>query len=146
MTENSRYPASEECAGTALAPISDNCSLVPQLNTTDDRLIELWVHGRSLHTRRAYRKDAKRFLSFTSKPLAQTGLDDLQAFSDALKGHGLAPATERRILSSIKSLFAFGHRLGYLSFDTAKPLKLPPLPDRLSERILGEADVQRMLA
>ncbi|MCY2952433.1 MAG: hypothetical protein NTU53_10700 [Planctomycetota bacterium] len=46
----------------------------------------------------------------------------------------------------MKSLFAFGHRIGYLAFDTARPLKLPGLRDQLSERILDEGQVQRMIA
>lgn len=29
------------------------------------------------------------------------------------------------VISAVKSLFAFGHRLGYLPFDAARPLRLP---------------------
>ena len=43
-------------------------------------------------------------------------------------------------------MFSFGHRIGYLAFDIAKPLRLPPLRDKLNERILSEPEVQRMLA
>jgi integrase/recombinase XerD len=150
MSENTQdkngYPASEVPIETALEAASNDRQLDIRHATTDERLIDLWVHGRSRHTQRAYRADAGRFVSFTSKPLFVTRLDDLQSFSDALDAHRLAPATKHRVLSSVKSLFAFGHRLGYLPFDTAKPLKLPPLRDQLSERILEEADVQRMLA
>src|SRR4051794_15927959 len=120
MNENSPYPASADSAGTALEVAPSDRSLVIGHAATDERLIDLWVHGRSPHTRRAYRADAERFVSFTGKPLAETRLDDLQQFSDALEA--LAPATKHRVLSSIKSLFAFGNGLGYLPFDLAKPL------------------------
>ena len=42
--------------------------------------------------------------------------------------------------------FAFGHRLGYLPFDVARPLRLPALRDFLAARILDETDVLRMIA
>jgi integrase/recombinase XerD len=46
----------------------------------------------------------------------------------------------------VKSLFSFGHRLGYLAFDVGRAVKQPRLKDTLAERILTEADVHRMLA
>jgi site-specific recombinase XerD len=112
---------------------------------TDERLINLWVHGRSPATIRAYRADVRRLLTFAAKPLRQILLGDLQAFADHL-GDRLAPASRHRCLSGVKSLFAFAHRLGYLPFDVARPLRLPVLRDRLAERILTEAEVQLMLA
>jgi site-specific recombinase XerD len=111
---------------------------------TDERLIELWVHGRSPATVRAYRADANRLLAYARKSLRDISLGDLQAFADVLGG-GLAPASKHRCLSGVKSLFAFSHRLGYLPFDVARPLRLPVLRDRLAERILTEDEVRRML-
>lgn len=113
---------------------------------TDDQLLMLWLHGRSVHTQRAYRTDAGRMAKYLGKPLRQITLGDLQAFAGHLEQQPLKPRTRHRILSAIKSLFTFGHRLGYLPFDTAKPLHLPTLRDELSERILEEGQVQRMIA
>ena len=73
-------------------------------------------------------------------------LGDLQQFAIRLVESELQPSSIHRSLSAIKSLFAFGHRLGYLPFDVAKPLMLPPLRDKLADRILEESDVQRMIA
>jgi site-specific recombinase XerD len=58
----------------------------------------------------------------------------------------LEPSSVYRSLSAVKSLFAFGHRLGYLTFDVASPLRLPALREKLAERILEETDVLRMIA
>ena len=55
-------------------------------------------------------------------------------------------ASQSRILSSVKSLLAFGHRIGILVVDVGAPLKLPSLRNRLAERILPEPDLQRLLA
>jgi len=112
----------------------------------DARLLDLWLHGRSNATQRGYRAEAERFLRHVSKHLHQVSLADLQGYSDALGATGLQPATHRRMLASVKSLFSFAHDLGYLPFDTAKPLRLPPLRDTLAERIVDEALLLRMIA
>jgi integrase/recombinase XerD len=119
-----------------IAPVSQASS--------DSRLIALWLHGRSPHTQRAYGADVRRFSSFVGRPMEQVTLGDLQDFADSLGE--LAPASRARILSAAKSLLSFGHRLGYLPFDVGRPIKLPGQKNRLAERILVEADVQRMLA
>ena len=121
-------------------------AVIPQQAASDEMLIGLWLHGRSEATQEAYRFDAKRLARFIGKALGQMTLADLQAFSDNLEQSGLAPASQHRILAAVKSLFAFGCRLGYLPFDTARPLRLPTLRNRLAERILDEGQVQRMIA
>ncbi len=81
-----------------------------------------------------------------AKPLGQITLGDLQRFVSDLSSEGLEPSSVYRTLSAVKSLFAFGHRLGYLQFDVAAPLRLPPLREKLAERILDETDVLKMIA
>jgi len=129
---------------TALANMDETPTLVRQAQT-DQQLIDLWLHGRSCHTQRAYESDARRLLAFTSQPLHRTTLLALQAFADHLAATALEPASQHRILSSIKSLFAFGHRLGYLPFDVGRPLRLPHLRDALAERIMDEGQVHSLL-
>lgn len=140
--DKSCYPASEP---TALVPVT--FELAPRdEQSPDDRLVELWLHGRSRHTQRAYRADVNRFRGRISKLLAQVTLADLQGYSDELARTGTQPATRHRALSALKSLFQFGHRLGYLPFNTAAPLRLPPRRDTLAERILDEEQVRELLA
>ena len=121
-------------------------SLSPNRPNSDQHLIELWLHGRSRHTQRAYRADAGRFLAAVEKPLHRITLGDLQQYAGQLLESGLEPSSVYRTMSAVKSLFAFGHRLGYLPFDVARPLRLPALRDGLAERILEETDVLRMIA
>lgn len=121
-------------------------SVIPRQADSDEMLINLWLHGRSPATQEAYQGDVRRLCRFVGRPLRQTALADLQRFSDSLEQDGLAPASQHRILAAVKSLFAFGCRLGYLQFDTARPLRLPTLRNRLAERILDEGQVQRMIA
>ena len=116
----------------------------PQAQAANDsHLLELWLHGRSDHTRRAYRSDVDRFRTLFPKPFAEITLDDLQGFADSLAG--LEPASRYRRLFSVKSLLAFGHRIGYLRFDVGRVLRLPPVKNKLAARILSEAELHRML-
>lgn len=126
--------------------ITNDGGIVPRQADTDQQLVNLWLHGRPNTTQRAYRADMDRFLKFIGKELHVITLGEIQAFSDSLNTQTLQPSSCHRILSAVKSLFAFGHRIGYLPYDVAKPLRLPALRDKLSERILSEAEVQRMLA
>jgi integrase/recombinase XerD len=119
-------------------------ALVPQADS-DARLLVLWLHGRSPATQRAYRADAEAFLAFAAKPLRAVTLGDLQAYADQLAATQ-APASQARRLAAVKSLCGFAHRLGYLPFDVGRPLRLPPRKATLAERILPEADVQRLIA
>jgi integrase/recombinase XerD len=112
----------------------------------DEQLIDLWLHGRSTHTERAYRTEADRFLNSVAKPLRSVRLLDIQAYADDLNASNLKPASIQRALAAVKSLFAFGFRLGYFQFDTARPLKVPGFREELAERILSEADVLRIIS
>jgi integrase/recombinase XerD len=109
----------------------------------DRELIKVWLHGRSVHTQRAYRADVERFCGNVGKALADITLLDLQRFADSLTE--LAPASRYRMLSAVKSLLGFGHRTGYLPVDVGRALRLPGVRSRLNERILSEADLHRML-
>lgn len=137
---------SSENTQNELVPAAKNGIVIPQQAESDQHLIELWLHGRSEHTQRAYASDSKRLLDSVAKPLRQITLGDLQQFASDLSSEGLEPSSVYRTLSGVKSLFAFGHRLGYLPFDVAAPLRLPALREKLSERILEETDVLKMIA
>lgn len=137
---------SPETPETGLIPVTPTSVVVSRQAESDQHLIELWLHGRSRHTQRAYRTDAERFLDAIQKPLHRVTLGDLQHYAEQLVASGLQPSSVYRTMSAIKSLFAFGHRLGYLQFDIARPLRLPALRDGLADRILEETDVLRMIA
>lgn len=110
----------------------------------DQQLIALWLHGRPETTQRAYRADVARCLAHCGKPLAGLTLADLQDFSGSMARR--SPASQCRALSSVKSVLAFGHRLGILPVNVGAALRLPKQKDVLAERILEEVQVQRMLA
>jgi integrase/recombinase XerD len=113
---------------------------------TDEQLVELWLHGLSKHTERAYRKDWSDFRAFIRKPIRSVTLGDIQAFAIRLNASRLNDGSRHRKLSTLKSLFSFAHRIGFLAFDTARPLRLPPVRETLNARIMAETEVLRMIA
>ena len=124
---------------------------VPRQAESDAQLVDLWLFGRSPHTQRAYRREIGRFLAhpaLADKSLPAVTLGGVQAFAAALAAAeaGLRPSSQARALAAVKSLLAFGHRLGYLPFDVGGAVRLPKLRQGLAERILSEAEVHRLLA
>ena len=109
---------------------------------TDAHVVELWLHGRSRHTQRAYR--AERFLEFTAKTLRETTLGDVQAWLDSLCS--IADSSRAQALAAVKSLLGFSHRIGYIRFNVSAVVKLPKIKNTLAERILPESEVHRMFA
>ena len=110
----------------------------------DDALVALWLHGRPPSTIRAYAAGAAALRAFLAPlPLAATTLATLQAFSDTLVG---SPAYRRRQLAALKSLLHFGQRVGALRIDVGAALQLPRVPARAAERVLTEAEVEKLLA
>ena len=126
-----------------MVSVSSEDRLTSQADS-DEQLLALWLHGRSPATQRAYCSESRRFLKFVDKPLRSVKLVDIQAFMDSLADR--APATQARAVNVVKSLLSFAHRVGYVPFNVVAAVKAPPAKDTRAERILPEADIQRMLA
>src|SRR5262249_49091989 len=117
------------------------------LSSRDAEIITIWAEKYpNRYTRSCYRFDSERLLNHAKKPLARITLADLESFAHSLASAGLAPISRVRILAAVKSLFGFCHRMRYLPVNPATELELPSYENRLAERILGEEDLQRVLA
>ena len=127
------------------SPQLRTAAVIPSQAETDEQLISIWLHGKSKGTQRYYKADIEHFFTFINKPLRSVILSDLQKFADRLTNKDLVDGTKRKILSSVKSLISFAHKLGYLPFDISRPLILPTPKDTLSERILSESEVHRII-
>jgi len=109
----------------------------------DVQVIAIWLHDKAENTKKAYANDIKKFLDFIGKQLNAVTIGDIQAFMDSIGDY--SPASKARMAASIKSLFSFAKRIGYLHFDVASPIKVPKVKNTLSERILCEEDIQKMI-
>ncbi len=68
---------------------------------------------------------------------------DVQSYAASIQHQ--APASIGRRLTAVKSLFKFGHGIGFLIFDVAAPVQLPAIEDTLAAKIMSEWDVQQLL-
>jgi integrase/recombinase XerD len=116
-----------------------------QLTEFDTKLIDMWVHGKSIHTADYYRRYVTQFLEFVQKPLVQVNLSDLQDFETAIAQKGLADSSQRSVMAAIKSVLTYGHKIGLLPVNVGVALLSKKVKDTLSERILTEADVMKMV-
>ncbi len=111
----------------------------------DARLVELWLAGKSPRTRQAYTLDLARFFDHSgSKPLSKITLADLQE-SVTFSSQYFSPRTVVRMLSTIKSLFSFANKTGYLPWNVGGAMEVPAVKDDLAERELSEADVYKVI-
>ena len=119
--------------------------VIPKQADDDEQLILLWLNGRSKHTQRAYSRDVAELQKWSSKGVRQIVLANLQEYGQYLQQKQLAPGSVRRSMASIKSLFAFAHKIGYIIFDVGRPLRVPASRDNLAQRILSEEEVQEII-
>jgi integrase/recombinase XerD len=109
-----------------------------------ERLITMWLDGRSQHTRSSYRRYAQSFLAYLNKPLHLATLADIQGWRLTLSSK--SDNSIKTATSAIKSLFTFAHKIGVLKVNPGAALKQVKPKDCLNERILSELEVQTMIA
>ena len=130
---------------TAIVPY-DPTGDAPVQASSDDQMITLWLgRFRSPHTLRAFANDIHHFRRAVPKPLREIILRDIQAWGLAMEAIH-APKSVQRRLTTVRSLFAFAHRIGYLQWNVAAAVTTPPIEDKLSQRILTEDQVGKLLA
>jgi integrase/recombinase XerD len=113
----------------------------------DEELVSIWMRSKNLshNTRRAYTGDVANLFGFLygrGRTMRSTTVGDMSLWMETLTG---APASIARRMAAAKSLFSFGQRTGYLTFNVGSMLKLPKIPDHLAERILTEDQVLKLL-
>lgn len=122
--------------------IYQSAEVMPAQADSDEHLIRLWLHGKAAGTQIQYALAVKLFNDLIGKPLRAVTLQDLQNFVDLIPGQ---PNSRKRVIASIKSLFTFGQKLGYLQFNVAAAIKVPKVKDELAARILTEDESLRMI-
>lgn len=114
--------------------------------TPAEGLLDLWLHGKSPHTQRYYRREALKFLGIVGKPIESITLADVQGYATALHQSKLAVSSVARAIAAIKSLFTFAHqKTGLLKANPAGAVILPKVKDSLAERIIPEWVVHSMI-
>ena len=125
----------------------DSLALFPvETPEQDNTIVREWLRSkRSPHTQRVYARDIALFYERVGQPLHLVTLTDLQDYADWLLGEHSEVSTRSRMLATVKSLLTFAKDTGYIPFNPGKALQLPQGKDKLAQRILSQAQVQRML-
>jgi integrase/recombinase XerD len=113
--------------------------------SSDQKLIEMWLHGRTKNTESAYRRDINTFFDFLDKALPNCTLEDLQDYSTYLDAQNIKPSTKRRKLNALKSLYTFATKLNYTRFNVAAALRIPKSNQALAGRILKQIDILKLI-
>ena len=113
--------------------------------SSDDTLVNMWLHGRTDTTLESYRRNARYFLGWVGKPLVEVSLGDLQSYSSHLQETCPKESSIRTKLNIIKSLFTFGTKLNYLRFNTAAALRIPKSPESLAGKIIKQSDIFKLI-
>jgi integrase/recombinase XerD len=118
----------------------------PVQASSDDQMVELWLgRYRSLKTLAAFRNDVEHFRRAVPKPFREVVLRDIQGWGLAMEAVH-KPASVARRLSAVRSLFSFAHKVGYVAWNVAAAVTMPPIEDKLGQRILTEDQVRKLLA
>jgi integrase/recombinase XerD len=111
----------------------------------DQNVIMLWLAQRPPTTTRLYRLSLRHLQRATpGVELRDIRLPHLQAFAQSLRGMKLS--SQGTVVGAIQSLFAFACKINYLPTNPAVLLKRPGHQRNVAERIVGEADIRRLIA
>ncbi len=122
------------------APSDGDCSI-----DSDQTLIHRWLAEKSARTQEEYARDLEQFIDFVDLPLRYITLGHLQNYREHLADQGYAKSSQKRKLSSVKSIFTFGTKLRYFAHNVGAALSTPTVRNDRAKRILSEADLWAIL-
>ena len=121
-------------------------SLAPTKRTLLDNILISWLHGKSPRTAEAYRIAVSALLDAAgTTDVRLLVLEDLQAWDRQMQARGLAASSRRSKLAAAKSLLKFCAEQGITDRNVAGALSMPKAREALTERILSEEEIQRLV-
>lgn len=108
--------------------------------STDEQVIEMWLHGKAATTQQTYSGVVQQFQAFIGKSLKQLTLEDLQLWQSSLT-NTYSTTTIKNKTNVIKSLLSFAQKIGYCQFNVGAAIKSPTPKDSLNERIMTQDEV-----
>ena len=108
-------------------------------------LVRRWLAEKSPSTQEDYARDLKQFVDFVDLPLRHVTLGHLQDYRQHLADQEYATSTQKRKLSSVKSLFTFGTKLQYFAHNVGAAVTTPRVKNDRAQRILSEAELWSIL-
>lgn len=110
---------------------------------SDDRLLEMWLHNKSVGTIQIYRRVWNQFFRFSQKSIQAITVSDLMTWVEAISPT-LKPATVKSKLYAIKSLLSFANRVGYTPFNVGAVVKPPSVAAGIHRKCLQPSQIKAM--
>jgi integrase/recombinase XerD len=127
-------------------PIMTQLQTLGALSLSPFDLLNLWLHGKSLHTQKSYRRDFTIFLTFIGdRPITAVTLLEIQNYVNFLGSQGYQPSTINRKLAAVKSFYSFFNQANLFNSNPTNLITLKTIKNTLSERILSESQVLKLI-
>jgi integrase/recombinase XerD len=115
--------------------------------SNDSEIVLSWLTNKqSIHTQRQYSCTIEHFLQFTGKNLSQIMIEDIQDYLRSLNLRNQKVSTIKVKLMTIKSLFSYCVKTGYLSLNPAAMVDNPKVNDNISQKLLTVDDVKNLMS
>ncbi|MTF40383.1 tyrosine-type recombinase/integrase [Cyanobacterium aponinum] len=113
----------------------------------DSEIVLSWLRNKqSVHTQKQYSYTIEHFLQFTGKNLSQIMIEDIQDYLSSLKLRNQKVSTIKVKLMTIKSLFSYCVKTGYLPLNPAAMVDNLRVNDNISQKLLTVDDVKRLMS
>ena len=112
----------------------------------DSELITTWLlHQSSKLTRQHYQSNIKQFIRFIGLSLEEVKIEDINGFVRMLELKGNKPSTIKGKLSTVKSLFSFAYKVGYLTSNVTVLVKSTKVNKRIASMRIEHEDIRKMV-
>ena len=123
-----------------LANIQDNYNpSVVYLDSphNDEKLILLWLSSKTPSSRKTYSYNVHQYLDFVSTPIKQTKLEQIINYQNFVREKYTAN-TARTKLATVKSLFSFAMKTGYITVNPTRILTTGQGTNAINKRFVEE--------
>lgn len=131
---------------TQTATINAGDYAIVERGTNDERLVTMWLQsgkrGNSPLTQDSYLRTWRQFSESVGKPLQSITLGDLQDWRSHLTGK---PATQKTRIATVRSLFSFAVKVGYLRMSPAVMLESPQEAETTHRRTVTQGSIERIV-
>lgn len=113
---------------------------------SDATLIDIWLRNQaSERTRVTYAKAIEQFMDFVGAPLQSLSMESVLEYKEFLAENYGSDHSRKLKLNAVKSLLSFAAKTGYTRFNVGAAVPSFKAHDRLSERIVSEQDIFRLI-
>ena len=118
---------------------------VTRANTDEEMILSWLTNKQSIYTQKQYTYTIQQFLEFTGKDLSEVKVEDIQDYLRSLQLRKYQASTIKVKLKTIKSLFSYCVKTGYLKGNPAMMVDNPKVEDKISQKLLTVEEVKRLM-